>query len=63
MKFRLTNEYKSITMLVNTEREKDALISRGFILDENYGKVADDIKPPTPKKRKAAKKDDGNIKD
>ena len=63
MKYRLTNEHKSVFLHASTERERDALISRGFILDENYGKVADDIKPTTPKKRKAAKKDEGITKD
>ena len=56
MKYRLTNEYKNRVIYAESEAEKERLISKGFILDENYGKATtDNIKKSTSKKRKAVK--------
>ena len=64
MKYRLLNTYGNRVIYANTEKEKDRLISSGYRLDENYSKKsADEIKTPAPKKRKAAKKNEGQIKD
>lgn len=64
MKYRLLNAYGNRVIYANTEKEKDRLISSGYHLDENYGtKEADEIKTPAPKKRKAAKKNEGYIED
>jgi hypothetical protein len=64
MKYRLLNEHGNRVIYVDTEKEIDRLISRGYHLDENYGKKnADEIKTPAPKKRKAAKKNEGQVED
>ena len=63
MKYKLKNEYGNRVIFANNEKERDALISKGFKLDENYGKCADDIKNSVPKKRKAVKKNEGKVED
>jgi hypothetical protein len=37
MKYRLTNEWGNVVRYATTEREKNRLVERGFIIDENYG--------------------------
>ena len=36
MKYRLTNEWGNVVAYATTEREKNRLVERGFIIDENY---------------------------
>ena len=64
MKNRLLNDYGNRVTYTDSEKERDLLIARGMHLDENYGKKeADEIETPAPKKRKAAKKNEGHTED
>lgn len=61
MKYKLKNEFGNRVIFADNEKERNYLLSKGFKLDENYGKPADDIKSTTSKKRKVAKNNEGYV--
>lgn len=61
-KYRLLNEWGNRVIYTNSESEKNSLLEKGFHIDKNWQKPAEN-KPTAPKKRKVAKKNEGQVED
>lgn len=63
-KYRLLNKWGNRVEYTDSEVEKNILLDRGFHIDENWGKE-ESVSPknPTPRKRKAANKNEGQVED
>lgn len=61
-KYRLLSQYGNRVEYTDSEVEKNILINRGFHIDENWQKSAEN-KSTAPKKRKVAKKNEGQAED
>ena len=63
-KYRLLNQWGNRVAYTDSEVEKNILLNRGFHIDEAWGKEEKPApKTPTPRKRKAVKKDEGQTED
>jgi hypothetical protein len=61
-KYRLLNKWGNRVEYTDSEVEKNILLDRGFHIDENWGKE-ESVSPknPTPRKRKVANKNEGQL--
>ena len=63
-KYRLLNQWGNRVEYTNSEVEKNILLERGFHIDESWGKEEKPLpKTPATRKRKAVKKNEGQVED